>query len=128
MMKTLSMKVLGSCLALSLVACGGMEAELEEPTQDERDVNAMAVTCYAYLLDGPNFSGAALAPWPIAVAQGTCVNLPAVSDNRTSSFRLANCYAVFYDGPNCSGPSYASPTSGNMPAWFDNHATSVFFP
>jgi hypothetical protein len=127
-MKTLTMKVLGSFLVLSLTACGGMEAEPEETAPAEREVSAQVVMCYAYLLDGPNFTGASLAPWPVTGTSGTCVNVAATSDNRTSSFRLANCYAVFYDGPNCTGSSYASPTSGNMPAFFDNRTTSVFFP
>jgi hypothetical protein len=84
------------------------------------------VTCYAYLLDGPNFSGAQLAPFPVMGGMGSCVNLPAVSDNRTSSFRLASCGAKFFDGPACTGASYAAATSGNMPAWFDNRTTSVY--
>jgi hypothetical protein len=124
-MKTLSMKVLGSCLVLSLAACGGTEAGLDESAPAEREVTAM-VTCYAYLLDGPNFSGAQLAPWPVTGGPGSCINLPAASDNLTSSFRLANCRAIFYDGPGCTGASYAAPTSGNMPLWFDNVTTSVF--
>jgi hypothetical protein len=126
-MKMLSMKVLGSFLVLSLTACGGAEAELEEPTSEEREVSAMA-TCYAYLLDGPNFSGAQLAPWPVLTVSGSCVNLPAASDNRTSSFRLSGCPAVFYDGPWCTGVSVAASTSGTMPVGFDNRTTSIYFP
>lgn len=126
-MKTLSMQVVGSFLALSLTACGGVEAEPDQTIQDEREVSAM-VTCYAYLLDGPNFTGAQLAPWPVSGGPGSCINLPAASDNRTSSFRLANCSAVFYDGPGCTGASYAAPTSSTMPGWFDNQTTSVYFP
>ena len=131
-MKTLCMKVLGSCLVLSLVACGGAELEPEElaPAEGESagegEVSSMAV-CYAYLLDGLNFSGAALDPWPVSGGVGSCINLPAVSDNRTSSFRLANCGAIFFDGPACTGASYGAATSGNMPSWFDNRTTSVRF-
>jgi hypothetical protein len=129
-MKTLSMKLLGSCLALALVACGGMEAEPEvaNPTPDPEQGNVSAmVTCYAYLLDGANFSGAQLAPFPVMAAPNTCINLPSQSDGLTSSFRLANCGAVFYDYPNCTGPSYAAATSGNMPMWLDNRTTSIRF-
>lgn len=127
-MKKLSVQVLGSLLVLSLTACGGMEAEPDEMVPDEREVSAAVVTCYAYLFDGPNFTGAQLIPWPVSGPSGTCVNVAATSNNRTTSFRVANCYAVFYDGPNCTGASYASPTSGNMPAFFDNKTTSVLFP
>ncbi|WP_224249425.1 hypothetical protein [Hyalangium gracile] len=128
-MKTLRMKVLGSCLGLSLVACGGAETEPQpqEPASGEREVRQM-VTCYAYLLDGPNFSGAQLAPFPVTASPPACVNLPSTSNNRTSSFRLANCPAIFYDGPNCTGASFGANTSGTMPVWFDNLATSVYFP
>jgi hypothetical protein len=131
-MKTLCMKVLGSCLMLSLAACGGAELEPEElaPAEGEStgegEVSSMVV-CYAYLLDGLNFSGAALDPWPVSGGVGSCINLPAVSDNRTSSFRLANCRAVFFDGPACTGVSYGAATSGNMPLGFDNRTTSVRF-
>lgn len=127
-MKTLSMKVLGSCLALSLAACGGAELEPEElaPAEGDGEVSAQVV-CYAYLLDGPNFSGAALDPWPVTGGVGSCINLPAVSDNRTSSFRLANCKAIFFDGPACTGASYGAATSGTMPGLFDNRTTSLRF-
>lgn len=135
-MKTLCMKVLGSCLVLSLAACGGAELEPEElaPAEGESaaegagegEVSSMVV-CYAYLLDGLNFSGATLDPWPVSGGVGSCINLPAVSDNRTSSFRLANCKAVFFDGPACTGVSYGAATSGNMPLGFDNRTTSVRF-
>jgi len=126
-MKTLCRKMLGACLALSLAACGGPELESEEqaPAQDG-EVSAMAV-CYAYLLDGLNFSGQALDPWPVSGGVGSCINLPAVSDNRTSSFRLANCGAIFFDGPACSGPSFSAATSGNMSLQFDNRTTSLRF-
>jgi hypothetical protein len=126
-MKTLRMKLLGSCLALALAGCGGVETEPANPTPEEGDVSAMVV-CYAYLLDGPNFTGAQLAPWPVMAGPGSCINLPSQSDGLTSSFRLANCKAVFYDGPGCTGASYAAATSGNMPAWFDNRTTSIYFP
>ncbi len=127
-MKTLCMKVLGSCLALSLAACGGAELEPEEqaPADGAGEVSAQVV-CYAYLLDGPNFSGAALDPWPVTGGVGSCINLPAVSDNRTSSFRLANCKAVFFDGPGCTSVSHSASTSGTMPLQFDNRTTSLRF-
>ncbi|MDY7228588.1 hypothetical protein [Hyalangium rubrum] len=125
-MKMSCMKVLGSLLVLSLAACGGTEAEPEPLTPEEGEVSAMA-TCYAYLLDGANFSGAQLAPWPVTGGVGSCINLPAVSDNRTSSFRLAGCAAAFFDGPGCTGASFVAPTSANMPVGFDNLTTSLRF-
>jgi hypothetical protein len=127
-MKTLCMKMLGACLALSLAACGGAEfepADEQAPAQDG-EVSSMAV-CYAYLLDGLNFSGATLDPWPVTGGVGSCINLPAVSDNRTSSFRLANCGAIFFDGPACTSVSHSAATSGNMPLQFDNRTTSLRF-
>lgn len=127
-MKTLSLKLLGSCLVLSLAACGGTEAEPEEPipAADDGQSHAMAL-CYAYLLDGPNFSGAQLAPFPVTGGVGSCINLPSASDNLTSSFRLANCGAIFFDGPGCTGAFYSAATSGTMPAAFDNRTTSLRF-
>ena len=58
---------------------------------------------------------------------GQCINLPAASDNLTSSFRLANCGAYFFDGPNCGGAFYQAPTSATMPVGFDNLTTSLRF-
>ncbi|KFE66457.1 hypothetical protein [Hyalangium minutum] len=127
-MKKLSLKLLGSCLVLSLAACGGAETEPEEiaPVAEDGRVSAMA-TCYAYLLDGANFSGPSLAPFPVTGAVGECITLPLQSDNLTSSFRLAGCGAIFFDGRLCTGDSHAAPTSANMPASFDNRATSLRF-
>jgi hypothetical protein len=93
---------------------------------EDGQVSAM-VTCYAYLLDGQNFSGATLAPFPVTGVVGQCINLPSQSDGLTSSFRLANCGAIFFDGASCTGDSYAASTSGNMPASFDNRTTSLRF-
>jgi hypothetical protein len=127
-MKTLSLKLLGSCLMLSVAACGGVEGEPDElsPGAEDREVSAMA-TCYAYLLDGLDFSGAQLAPFPVTGGVGQCINLPAASDNRTSSFRLANCGAIFFDRPSCAGDFHSASTSDNMPALFDNRTTSLRF-
>jgi hypothetical protein len=124
MLKTLRSTLMVVC-TLSLAACGGTDVTPEETVEDP-GVNAM-LTCYAYLLDGPNFSGAQLSPWPVVGGVGSCINLPAVSDNLTSSFRLANCGAYFFDGPGCTGAFHQAPTSGTMPVAFDNLTTSLRF-
>ena len=127
-MKTLRLSLMVVC-SLSLAACGGSDSSSEAAPEaaEQPGVHAMA-TCYAYLLDGTNFSGPSLNPWPVTGAVGQCIDLPDISDNRTSSFRLANCGAVFFDGAGCTGASFAAPTSSlTMPPGFDNVVTSLRF-
>ncbi|PTL75825.1 hypothetical protein [Vitiosangium sp. GDMCC 1.1324] len=130
-MKTLRLPLMVVC-TLSLAACGGSDSSPEAaPVETETagkpgEVHAMA-TCYAYLLDSANFSPPTLNPWPVTGVVGQCINLPAASDNLTTSFRLANCGVIFFDGANCTGASFAAPTSANMPLAFDNLTTSLRF-
>ncbi len=128
-MKTLCLSLMVVC-TLSLAACGGSDPSSEAAPAEAAEqpgVHAMA-TCYAYLLDGTNLSGPMLNPFPVTGLVGQCINLPAASDNLTSSFRLANCGAFFFDGANCTGASFAAPTSSpTMPPGFDNVTTSLRF-
>ncbi|WNG32970.1 hypothetical protein F0U60_04620 [Archangium minus] len=133
-MKTLRLSLMALC-TLSLVACGRSDPSLDtdssevapEEAAGEPGVHVMA-TCYAYLLDSTNFAAPALNPFPVTGVVGQCINLPAASDNLTSSFRLANCGTIFYDGANCTGASFAAPTSSpTMPPGFDNVTTSLRF-
>ncbi|WP_155893310.1 hypothetical protein [Cystobacter fuscus] len=132
-MKTLRLSLLVVC-TLSLAACGGSDSnseaapsEVAPEAAEQPGVHAM-VTCYAYLLDGTNLSGPTLNPFPVTGSVAQCINLPAASDNLTSSFRLANCGAFFFDGANCTGASFAAPTSSlTMPPGFDNVTTSLRF-
>jgi hypothetical protein len=123
MTRKLITALLYSC-ALIVSACGGMEPE--GVADDDSVRTPQAGACYAYLLDNANYSGP-LNPFPINDNVGTCINLAPGTSDRTSSFRLAGCGAVFFDGANCTGASYAAATSGVMPAWFDNRASSLRF-
>lgn len=110
--------------ALALAACGGLEPGVGD---DDGEIDRQAqAACAAYLCDNPDYSGP-LAPWPVAGMAGQCINLPAASNNRTSSFRLAGCGAIFFDDANCSGASYMAATSGVMPLVFNNRTTSIRF-
>jgi hypothetical protein len=109
-------------LALSLTACGQAEEAVEA---EDVTVQAQAV-CYAYLLDNPNFTGP-LNPFPVIAGPNLCVNLPAGTTDRTSSFRLSGCKVRFFDGFNCTGAVYGASTSGVMPLGFNNRASSLIF-
>lgn len=120
------MKTIRTALALSLclAACGAPEVSDPGPA-DPVDVQA-AAACSAYLLDLPSFSGP-LPPFPVSGAVGQCITLPAGSQFRTSSFRLAGCRVFFFDHASCGGTSYTALTSGVMPPAFDNRAVSLRF-
>ena len=110
-------------LSLALSGCG----QLDEAVPESEDGTAQAqAVCSAYLLDNANYSGP-LPPFPVNGVVGACINLAAATTNRTSSFRLAGCRVRFFDGAGCTGPSYLAATSGVMPAFMNNRASSLRF-